>query len=85
MQTLFPVAGLTAAVGAQAFPVESWHQVSSAYRRLIERLDLGASQAPPCVIRDASGAPIAHVSYNGKIWPGSPAHWRPGATPIFTP
>lgn len=73
--------------GVSAFPVQSWQQVSEAYRSVIEMLGLGASQAPPCMIyaHPDSTIPVAHVSYNGKVWAGKPGTWREGMQPIWCP
>mgnify|MGYP003385277410 CR=1 FL=1 len=83
MQTIATPAGLTATVGTQRFPIQSWSQVSRAYRALLERFDLGASRAPRCLILDARGRTVAHVSYNGRVWKGE--RWVPGDTPIYLP
>lgn len=74
---------LYAHVGFHRFPVMSFAQVSAAYRALLDELGLGASQAPRCLIEDDTGTVHAHVSYNGKVWPGE--HYREGASPLFTP
>jgi hypothetical protein len=57
--------------------------VSSAYRATIERLGLGASNAPPCHIVNERGQCVAHVSYNGRVWPGE--RFIDGTTPIYDP
>lgn len=75
--------GLSARVGRTTYPVTSWQQVSTAYRRTIETLDLGASQAPRCEIVDMRGNVIAHVAYNGRVFPGRT--YEPGATPLYEP
>ena len=59
---------MTARVGRKSHPVKSWQQVSEAYRKTIEALNLGASQAPACTILDDTGTVYAHVSYNGRVW-----------------
>lgn len=75
--------GLYATVGRSIIPVESWEQVSAAYRKTIDHLGLGASQAPKCLIVDDHGTIQYHCSYNGKVWRG--ATWRPGDQPIYVP
>ena len=64
-------------------PFHSFADVSSAYRRTIEHLGLGASQTPPCTIFDETGMLVAHVSYNGRVWAGS--SYQPGAVPLYEP
>lgn len=34
-------------------------------------------------VSDASGTPVACVSYNGNVW--EPGGWRPGRQPLFSP
>lgn len=85
MQTDIAAHGLKAKVGTREFPVESWQQVSGAYRRALDHAGLGASEAPLCLIIDDARTVIAHVSYNGKVWPGGPAYWWPGLQPIYCP
>lgn len=77
------VCGLAARIGRKAYPVTSWEQVSSAYVQTIKRLGVGASQAPKCEILNLLGEVIAHVSYNGRVWPGST--YQPGEKPIYDP
>lgn len=76
--------GLYATVGRDVFPVESWEQVSRAYRRLVDHLGLGASQAPPCRIINDDGITVATVSYNGRVWRGIDGYVE-GAAPIYDP
>ncbi len=74
---------LVASVGKKKFAVTSWQQVSEAYRAMIDAAGIGSSQAPRCVIRTRTGHPVAHVSYNGRVWPGE--HWKDGDKPIYDP
>lgn len=76
-------APLFATVGFRRFPVMNWEQVSTAYRNLLDELGLGASQAPRCIVQSPDGKTLAHVSYNGKVWPGE--HWRDGEPPLYVP
>lgn len=75
--------GLYATVGKSVIPVESWEQVSKAYRNTIDHLGLGSSQAPKCLIVDDRKRVCYHVSYNGKVWAGE--HYVPGAKPVYVP
>ena len=56
---------------------------SEEYRKIIDLLDVGASEAPLCKIIDKSKKVVGHVSYNGKVWAG--AKWTDGDTPIYNP
>lgn len=61
----------------KAVEVASYAEASAEVRKHIEKNDLGAgcsSSAPAFTggeILNASGEQIAHVSYNGRVWPGS--------------
>lgn len=72
-----------ACVGRTIYPVESWEQVSDAYRAACARIGTYAALAPRCQILDAQRRVVAHVSRNGKIWPGE--RYREGDRPIWSP
>ena len=74
---------LYARVSGRQHQVTSWNQVSTAYRKAIEQLGLGASQAPRCEIVDHHGRVVAHVSCNGRVWPG--ATWTGHEAPFYVP
>lgn len=74
---------LFATVGKTTYPASTVQQVSAAYTATINRLGLGASEAPPCRIVDERGKIVFHVSYNGKVWKG--AEWKPGDKPVYVP
>ncbi len=76
---------LVATVGNRRFPVTSWQQVSDAYTAAIDALDIGASKTPPCLIINRKGRVIAHVSFNGRVWEGTPQDWHPRMTPLCHP
>jgi hypothetical protein len=73
----------TVRIGRRTFPFTTCEDVSRAYRATIDRLGLGGSKTPPCVILNASGQPTGRVSYNGRVWRG--AEWQSGDTPIYDP
>lgn len=74
---------MAARIGKRIHPATSFEQVSTAYRETIERLGLGASQAPRCEIVDCHGTVIAHCAYNGRVFAG--ARYEPGATVLYDP
>lgn len=57
------------------FPFTSYAEASAAYRKTIDTLGLGASEAPNCDILDTFGRPIGYVSYNGRVWIGNRKDW----------
>lgn len=78
-----PSAPLFVKVGRAKYPFQGAAHASQAYRDTIDRLDLGASQTPPCYIIDSSGTKVGHISYNGKVWAG--AEWQSGDEPVYNP
>lgn len=70
-------------IGRRMFPFTTCEEVSAAYRATIERLGLGGSKTPPCVILNHLGQPTGRVSYNGRVWRG--AEWASGDKPIYDP
>lgn len=58
---------MTARVGRKSFPVKSWQQVSEAYRKTIEALNLGAAHAPACTILDDTGNVYGHSTYEAPF------------------
>jgi hypothetical protein len=63
-------------------PCVTLNQASAAYRAFIDQNGLGSSEAGRCVIRQGRKV-VAHVSYNGKVWPG--ANYHANTQPIYTP
>lgn len=62
------VTDLVATVGARTYTVESWEQVSTAYRRAILTLQIADEAAPHCVIIDArTSDTVAHARPDGHI------------------
>lgn len=62
--------------------VESYEEASRAVRKFIG--SRGASQCPRGMgLIAANGKIVAHVSYNGCVWPGR--EWASGMTPLYDP
>jgi hypothetical protein len=72
-------------IGSALFPFTTCEAVSRAYRATIERLGIGGSETPSCLILDHSGKVVGHVSYNGRVWLGDERSWVPGKRPIYAP
>lgn len=63
-------------------PVESFAAASNAVLGYIARNNLGGGNwAGGLIFR--GGKPIAHVSYNGRVWRGK--SWKSGQKPIYEP
>ena len=75
---------MMALVNGKTFPATSLAQVSKAYLDTIAALGLGSSQVPKCLIVDR-GRVLAHVSYNGRVWPGDPQSWTADLRPLYDP
>jgi N12 class adenine-specific DNA methylase/predicted RNA methylase len=66
----------TVRVGRRTFSFTSYEDASRAYVAAIEQTDATSSgrtgpRAPTAEIVDGTGAVVAHVSYNGRVWSGS--------------
>ena len=68
---------------AKPVPFVSLEATSAAYAAMRERKGWTMRNAPQCAILDDQGQPVAHVSYNGRIWAGMPRDWRSDAAPLF--
>lgn len=74
---------LIVSCAGRRFPVASFEDASRLFCATRDRLGVGASQTPRTLILDGSGKVVAHVSYNGRVWPGE--HWTAGDVPLFDP
>jgi hypothetical protein len=70
--------------GGRTDAVDSFGQASEQWDRYRDQRGLGASQIPelPEII-DATGNVIAHISYNGRVWPGPARDWTSGLRPLY--
>lgn len=58
-------------------------QISAAWADHRDRKGLGSSRYKPILIQDGSGADVAYVSYNARVWPGT--SYDPRAEALYTP
>ncbi len=70
-------------VGRKRFALETMQKASEAYCKMIDATGVGSSRAPRADIVDASGKIVAHISYNGRVWPGTRQDWQPGIAPLY--
>lgn len=76
---------LRSAVGkSKEVPFVTLNEASAAYRAFIEENGFGGRDAGICVIK-SEGKVVAHVSYNGKVWAGSPVNWTGATELLFNP
>ncbi len=65
------------------FPVESYEDASRKWDEFRAAADAGSSALGQAQIRDQTGKQVAHISYNGRVWPGE--RWERGLTPLYDP
>ncbi len=53
------------------------------YEKARDASGLGASRVPPALIVRGNGDLFGYVSYNGRVWAGSPNDWAPNRTPLY--
>jgi hypothetical protein len=68
-------------VGGKAYQVASFAQASQMFCIARDKNGEGASNTPSPLIVDDAGSVIAHVSYNGRVWPGDA--WTVDAMPLY--
>lgn len=68
-------------IGNTAYQVASFEQASRMFCAARDKFGEGASNTPAPFIVDHTGSVVAHVSYNGRVWPG--AHWTESAKPLY--
>lgn len=66
-------------IGRKVFEVAGFPEASAVYQRERNASGEGASTFP------VGRIPGHYVSYNGKVWAGSPKDWAPGKAPVFDP
>jgi hypothetical protein len=68
-------------VGGKAYQVASYAQASQMFCIARDKNGEGASNTPSPLIVDDAGSVIAHISYNGRVWPG--VAWTVDAIPLY--
>lgn len=75
---------MTLVIGARLYPVapETLAAASALYCAKRDASKLPSSRMPPAfIMRD--GRTIGHMSYNGRVWEGSPRQWSPETKPLY--
>lgn len=81
---MVPTETLFLQIERRRYQVASLQQASEMWERARDASGLGASQiGGHALIVNESGATVAHVSYNGRVWAGLPSGWTPESTPIY--
>ena len=68
-------------VGGNAYHVTSFAQASQMFCIARDKTGEGASNTPSPLIVDDVGSVIAHIAYNGRVWPGDA--WTVDAVPLY--
>jgi hypothetical protein len=68
-------------VGGKAYEVASFAQASQMFCIARDKHGEGSSNTPSSFIVDDAGSVVAHVSYNGRVWPGDA--WTVGVVPLY--
>lgn len=79
-----PSGPLTMHIGRRRYPVASLEAASRMFCAARDRAATGASETPTALLI-SGGEVVAHVSYNGRVWPGLPQDWKPGVKPLLEP
>ena len=70
-------------VRARTVRARDFAEASARCRAYIGEHDLGGGNWSGGQVRDHTGALVAQVGYNGRVW--GPQEWQPGATPLWEP
>jgi hypothetical protein len=66
------------------YQVESFKQASEMFCAARDKSGNGASRIPSPLIVDENGETIGYVSYNGRVWAGTPEAWQSGMQPLYS-
>lgn len=72
-------------IGSDRYDVNSFEEASKTFTDLRDAKDWGSRATPHVIIEDSTGAIVAHVSYNGRVWGGNAHSWAPGTAPLYDP
>jgi hypothetical protein len=76
-----PIKAMFLHVAGNAYQVASLEQASHMFCIARDKNGEGASNTPSPLITDAAGGVIAHISYNGRVWPSTA--WTVDAMPLY--
>lgn len=71
-------------IGRKVYPVPDLRTASRLFAAARDAAMEGASDMPPVHVR-LNGKRWGYISYNGKVWQGTPQAWTSGAVPAFDP
>ena len=85
MPDLPAVTAATMTIGRRSYPVASLAEASAMFIAARDRAGTGGRDTPTPLLFDREGRQIAYVSYNGRVWAGTPRDWKPGHRPLVDP
>lgn len=68
----------------KAYKVADLAEASRIFILARNACDEGVSRTPPVFV-NRNGRRWGHISYNGRVWAGSPRDWAPGTIPAYDP
>lgn len=72
---------LTIRIGKKSYPIASFADASRMVCAARDKSGVGSSRFKDPIIYEGDKA-VAHVSYNGRVWAGSPREWTAKSTPL---
>lgn len=72
-------------IKGRRFVAPSFAVLSRIYCHLRDNSGEGGSTFAPAIIRNDSGVAVAYISYNGRVWPGSPQEWSADRVCLYSP
>lgn len=71
-------------VGRRRYQIASLRQASQMFEKARDASGLGSSKIRPALIVREDGSPVGYVSYNGRVWSGTPQDpFNPDAVPLY--
>ncbi len=70
------------AIGKRRYEVADIKAASALFCAARDKSGNGASRTPTPMLYRPDGEQFAYISYNGRVWAGSPRDWQPGKTPL---
>lgn len=68
-------------------PVASLRDASERFCAARDGLGIGSTAlfraVGNVILLDADRRTVGYVSYNGRVWSGSPRDWKPGSVPLY--
>lgn len=66
-------------IGSKMYPVADLAEATARYQKERDRSGKGGSSFPVGIVNGGTH----HISYNGRVWVGSPQSWTPGQQPVL--